>query len=116
MGDGFRFEAYEGNTRVLTFYLRRFLDKQPWNVSAATQIYLESTDPTGVDIAPIPASPTAPGADWINGVVVVTIGPGDVNSQIGTWQAGLTLWIAGEETTADSGVIEVLNRPGFALP
>jgi len=116
MADAFKFETFEGNTRVLTFRLRRYQDKSPWDVSGATQIYLECTDPNETDIPPIAALPGAPGADWVNGVVVVTIGPGDVTNVIGTWKAGLTLWIAGEEVTAESGVIEVYDRPGFALP
>ena len=116
MADAFKFETFEGNTRVLTFNLRRFLDKNPWNVSAATQIYLETTGPDGVNGAPIAALSNAPGADWVAGVVKVTIDGGNVTGMIGTWQAGLTLWIAGEQVTAESGTIEVHRRPGVSTP
>lgn len=113
MADAFKFEAFHDNVRVLTFNLRRFLDKQPWDVSAATQMYLECTGPDNVDILPIVALPGAPGANWTVGIVKVTIGPGDVTSLIGTWQAGLTVWIASEQLTVESGIIEVFDRPGY---
>lgn len=114
--EAFQFETFEGNTRVLTFKLRRYLDKHPWNVSAAGQIQLECTSPAGVNIAPILADSGDPGADWTNGIVVVPIDVGNVTGMIGTWAACLTIFIGGEQVTADSGSIEVYDRPGYVLP
>lgn len=115
-GQAYEFEAFEGNTRFLTFNLRKYLQKGPWNVSAAGQIQLECTNPQGVNIDPILADPLTPGADWSKGIVLVEIGPGNVTGMIGTWDSCLTLFIGGEEVTADSGTIEVKDRPGFPAP
>jgi len=116
IGQDFYFEVYEGNTKVLTCNLKQYGSKQPLDVSAATQILFEPSDPEQNPIAPITLSAAAPGADWANGVLKVTVSPVDVTAQVGSWVCGLTIFLGGEEDTVRSGTVEVKRRPGYPYP
>ena len=116
-GKGRKFVTYEGNTRVLPFSLRRFSNNLPWDVSTATAIQLEVTNTRDqVNLTPIMASSGAPGADWANGEIRVTISPANVTASINTYEWGLTVTIGGEVITVDDGTIEVRDRPGYPAP
>ena len=108
------FRTYEGNTVALTFELRREGIKGPWDVSGASGIALEVTRPDGTNMSPIAVQELHPDADWTNGIVVVVIEGANVTGSIGTYPYSLTVTIAGQIITAGTGLIEVLDRPGFA--
>lgn len=110
-----RFEVYEGNARDLPFQLRRKGIKGVWDVSTATSIVLEVTDPDGVDMTPI-ALADGGKANWALGVVIAPISVSDVTARIGTYAFAVTVTIAGEIITGGDGTIEVLDRPGFTAP
>lgn len=116
IGQDFEFEVYAGNIKVLTFQLRQYSSKQPLDVSGANQILLEIETPDQTPVASIAANSAFPGANWAQGIVPVQIGPGDVTSLVGSWVAGLTIFIGGEEDTVRSGTIEVKRRPGYPAP
>lgn len=106
----FAHRTYYNAVEVLFWEFRRFQDKTPVNLASATQIVLELRDPSGVNITPIVASSSAPGADWPNGIVAISLGP-VVTAFVGTWSASLTVFLAGEEIPR-VGTIEVFDRPG----
>jgi hypothetical protein len=108
------FRTYEGNMVALPFELRREGVRGAWDVSTASQIALEVTTPAGVNMAPIPAQSAHPDANWAAGIVVVVISGSNVTAAIGTYPYSLTVSIAGQVITAGTGLIEVLDRPGFA--
>lgn len=108
------FQTYEGNQVALAFSLRREGIRGAWDVSTATTIALEVTNPAGTDLAPILAVEAHPDADWGTGLVVVVIDGTNVTAAIGTYRYALTVTIAGQIITAGTGQIEVLDRPGFA--
>lgn len=106
----FAHRTFYNAAEILFWEFRRFQDKSPLNLSAATQIVLELRNPQGVNITPVIASPTTPGADWANGVVAILVDP-LVTSIVGTWSATITVYLAGE-VIPRAGTIEVFDRPG----
>lgn len=108
------FRTYEGNQVALAFSLRREGIRGVWDVSTASTIRLEVTNPAGADLAPISALSAHPDANWAQGLVVVVIDGANVTAAIGTYRYALTVTIAGQIITAGTGQIEVLDRPGFA--
>lgn len=110
-----RFQTYEGNQLALPFELRREGIMGTWDVSTASQIALEVTRPDGTNMAPILAQSAHPDASWSTGIVVVVISGSDVTAAIGTYPYSLTVSIAGQIITAGTGLIEVLDRPGFPV-
>ena len=117
LGEGVQIHTFHGNTRTFRFRLKRFSDNRPWDVAGASQIQLESQRADdGVKIAPIVLDFFAAGAVWGQGLIVATISPGDVTAQVGTYEFGVTVFIAGEEITQDQGTIEVERRAGYPFP
>lgn len=116
MSQGIKIVIHEGNVRILTFNVKRFGSFDPFDLSAATQIQLEITGPDATtNFAPILASSGAAGADWPNGIVVVTVGKA-VTDTIGTYEFSLSAFINGEEITLECGTIEIRDRPGYPAP
>lgn len=109
----FAYTTHYNAAEYHTWEFRRFLDKSPINLSGANQILLELRNPNGVNIPPLTASPSTPGADWANGIVVVLVDPA-VTAFVGTWGASIAVYLAGE-TVVRTGTIEVLDRPGVAV-
>lgn len=110
VSQSFSYVTHYNAAEYHTWEFRRFLDKSPINVSGASQILLELRRPSGLNISPLPASPTTPGADWANGVVVILVDQ-VVTAFVGTWGASISVYLAGE-TVVRTGTIEVLDRPG----
>lgn len=108
-----RFETYEGNAVALPFELRREGVRGAWDVSGATNIRLEVSRQDGTDMSPINAQSSHPDANWASGIVVVVIDGTNVTASIGTYRYSLTVTISGQVITATTGVLEVLDRPGF---
>lgn len=108
-----RFQTYEGNTIALPFELHREGVKGVWDVSGATQIALEVTSPSDADMTPILADENHADADWAAGLVVVVITGSNVTALLGTYRYSLTVTISGQVITVATGLIEVLDRPGF---
>lgn len=111
-----RFVLYEGDTRNLPFQLRRRGIKGGWDVSTALSIVLGVTDPDGLNLTPIGLLDGFAGATWVTGFVVAPVSIVNVTGKIGTWGFAVTVAIGTETITSSPGVIEVLDRPGFALP
>lgn len=106
----FAHRTYFNASEILFWEFRRFQDKSPLNLAGATQIVLELRSPEGVNITPLLASPSTPGANWALGRVGILVDP-VVTAFLGTWSASITVYLAGE-VIPRVGTIEVFDRPG----
>ena len=117
VGKGIKIHTHLDNIRELTFNMKRYGQNAPWDVSGASQILLEAErNSTGTHLTPIVADSGAPGADWANGIVKITIDSTNVTGAVDTYTFGVTVFIGGQEVTTDEGTIEVAARPGYPPP
>jgi hypothetical protein len=119
MADPVVIDTYLGNTKWVKFRVRRKNKNSYYDVTTASQIQMEVGRVGDLaPMTPIPCVPTAPGADWITGLVPVLISAGDVTARVGTYKYTLTIFNAPYEDTADSGFFEVRDRPvtTYTLP
>ena len=110
-------EVHLGNTRWLTFRLRRYGQRPAYSAAGAQKILVEFARVGEAPLTPIAASRAAPGADWIAGIVPVLISPADLTARVGTYDVAVTVYDPPVELTASVGRVEVLPRPvAGALP
>ena len=109
--------THEGNDRPIIFRLKQKGSRDPFDVSLSTTIQLEVEKKAGVAFPPIIALPTAPNADFVNGVVEIESLGSPISDKVGTYPYALTIIGPGTDViTADTGEIEVKERPGFPPP
>lgn len=112
MNPGLRITTYTGNTLYFPVRVREHGVKGYADLSAAAQIQVEWENSAGVHQSLIVVSAALPGADWANGLVMLPISPSNFTAVEGTYTFSLTVLIGGQEITTESGVVEVLERPG----
>jgi hypothetical protein len=104
-------EALLGASKTYAIRLRRKGTTLNWDVSGATSIQLEVNLIGEPALAPIPFNPSAPGADFVNGRLVGTLGPTDVCARVGSYYCVITGVFSALEQPIAVGNIEVLPRP-----
>lgn len=100
-----------GNTVYLNLRLRKRGVRGGLNVSSAQRIAVEFARNGEPPLAPVLASRTAAGADWIAGKVPVLVSPADLTARVGTYDVTVTVFDTPTEITATLGRVEVLPRP-----
>lgn len=111
----FQFEVAEGATIPIIFRLRNRRTGQWLDVSGASSMQLE-WEVDRVIKTPVIASPTHPDADWANGVVAVVVSPADLTAVPVTILATLTAIYGGPQVPLTTGLIEIIDRPGYVAP
>lgn len=107
----FDMDALVGASKTFALRLRRKGTKLNWDVSASTLIQMEVVKIGEEDSLQIPFNPATPGADFINGRLVGTLGPVDVCARVGTYYLAITAVFNGVTQAVARGNIEVLPRP-----
>lgn len=111
--------TFQGNTEDITLSVRTFAGDKKLSLGSASQVFLHVEDPRENTEYQIEVSSSATGADWSNGVVVITLpgsGSTPVLQKIGSFRISLIAVIGVEIITITSGHLEVRHRPGYPHP
>lgn len=119
--DALTLETFEGNTRTFLFKFRKKRSRDPFDVSGADKFKfeVERADPESESpFAPIEGFSTDVGADYVNGLVPITVGPTApaITVNVGSYLWSLTMVTGTTESTLAVGQLEVKERPGFPNP
>ena len=105
-----RLKVGEGDIRRVSLTLRDYGVRTGRDLSGYTSVLLEWEDSRGIPQSPVALSSLTAGADWVNGILVVEVGPNDLTATVGDYRFGVTVTSSTEIKTVVTGVVEVRDR------